>query len=58
MHIIRSSLTVFVAERGAELALVEPRLAEHDNRAEAVRCGLPMQHARAVQEDDDEWLQS
>jgi hypothetical protein len=33
MDSIRSSLTVFLAERAAELAFVEPRVTKHDNRA-------------------------
>jgi hypothetical protein len=38
---IRSSLTQYLARRAAQLGFVEPRLAEHDLRAEQVERGLP-----------------
>jgi hypothetical protein len=38
---IRSSLTQYLSRRVVELGFVEPRLAEHDLRAEQVQRGLP-----------------
>jgi hypothetical protein len=38
---IRSSLTLYLSRRAAELGFVEPRLAEHNLRAEQVERGLP-----------------
>jgi hypothetical protein len=55
MDSIRRCLIAFLAKRAAELALIKPRLAEHENRAVAVRRGLPMQQARAVHVEEDEY---
>ena len=61
MDAIRRCLTTFLANRAAKLGLHEPRLDEHDLRADAVEHGVPvgqMERGGNRQQSDEEGLEN